>query len=286
MTQSPAGWYPEPDPNHVGPPGRLRYWDGSAWTEHVHDPQAPIAPAPPTYPDPGQQYPGQQAQQSAPDQAGFAPIGGGQPEYPSSTPAASYPTQPQAPYGQQPYGQYPTQPVAYGGDPTTPDGVRLAGWWQRVLARILDFFISLPLIAIALVPLISSQWDSLEQWVDDLDYASTYGTEDPAAPALFDFTTGPGISLLLIFMIVPLLYDIVFLLWKQATPGKMIVGLKVRLRERPELPAGNVFGRVGTTFLLNICWLGALLDVLWPLWDEKKQALHDKAAATNVVRTR
>jgi hypothetical protein len=25
-----AGWYPAPE----GPPGRLRYWDGSTWTEH------------------------------------------------------------------------------------------------------------------------------------------------------------------------------------------------------------------------------------------------------------
>jgi uncharacterized RDD family membrane protein YckC len=29
-----------------------------------------------------------------------------------------------------------------------------------------------------------------------------------------------------------------------------------------------------------------LLDKLWPLWDEKRQALHDKVARTNVVRTR
>jgi uncharacterized RDD family membrane protein YckC len=27
-----------------------------------------------------------------------------------------------------------------------------------------------------------------------------------------------------------------------------------------------------------------LLDALWPLWDSRKQALHDKAARTNVVR--
>ena len=29
-----------------------------------------------------------------------------------------------------------------------------------------------------------------------------------------------------------------------------------------------------------------LLDSLWPLWDGKRQALHDKAAKTNVVRVR
>jgi hypothetical protein len=32
----PAGWYP--DPQH---PGQGRYWDGSAWTEHLHQPGQP-----------------------------------------------------------------------------------------------------------------------------------------------------------------------------------------------------------------------------------------------------
>jgi len=32
--------------------------------------------------------------------------------------------------------------------------------------------------------------------------------------------------------------------------------------------------------------LYSLLDVLWPLWDDKKQAIHDKIAGTNVVRVR
>jgi uncharacterized RDD family membrane protein YckC len=26
-----------------------------------------------------------------------------------------------------------------------------------------------------------------------------------------------------------------------------------------------------------------ILNLLWPLWDDKRQALHDKIAATNVV---
>ena len=278
MTQSPAGWYPEPDPNHVGPPGRLRYWDGAAWTEHVHDPQAPIAPTPPPAEQPG----------------GFAPIGGAQPEQPAyqSTPEyptyPTYPAGPQPPYGQQPYGQQPYGPDSYSTGPqtTTPDGEPLAGWWHRGLARLLDGLISIAIAGIVMIPLISTQWDSLSQWWDDLDYATTYGTEDPPAPPLFDFSTGPGLTFLAICILVPLIYEAVFLLWKQATPGKMIAGLKVRLRDQPGLPAGNALGRIGTTWALSLCSCGALIDVLWPLWDDKKQALHDKAAKTNVVKVR
>ena len=39
-----AGWFPDPD----GTPGRLRYWDGSAWTQHV----SPLSGAPGQQPGP------------------------------------------------------------------------------------------------------------------------------------------------------------------------------------------------------------------------------------------
>lgn len=283
MTQSPAGWYPEPDPNHVGPPGRLRYWDGTRWTEHVHDPEAqPPPPAgPPAHPDP-----------SGPSQGGFAPIGGTQPEYPSSPPAyPSYPTG-QEQYGQAPYGQ-PYAAASYGNEPTTPDGERLAGWWQRVLAAILDFFIQIPLIVAASIPVIASQWGEITDWFDDLTDAVEANGAAPPEPAIFDVSTGPGIALVLSGAIASLLYSVVFLAWKQATPGKLVVGLRVRRRESPDLPGGTIAARVGFVSLIGIgtqvipiLFVISLLDVLWPLWDSKKQALHDKVAGTNVVRTR
>jgi hypothetical protein len=36
-----AGWHPDPS----GAPGRLRWWDGHAWTDHVHEPQPAAPPA-------------------------------------------------------------------------------------------------------------------------------------------------------------------------------------------------------------------------------------------------
>lgn len=39
--QTPAGWYDNPER-----PGTLRYWDGSAWTDHVHEQQPAQAPPP------------------------------------------------------------------------------------------------------------------------------------------------------------------------------------------------------------------------------------------------
>ncbi len=35
-----GGWHPDPS----GVPGRLRWWEGQAWTDHVHDPAPAAAP--------------------------------------------------------------------------------------------------------------------------------------------------------------------------------------------------------------------------------------------------
>jgi uncharacterized RDD family membrane protein YckC len=43
--------------------------------------------------------------------------------------------------------------------------------------------------------------------------------------------------------------------------------------------------QVGMSFVPFLSIFLVLLDVLWPLWDEKKQTLHDKAAGTFVVKT-
>ena len=86
-----------------------------------------------------------------------------------------------------------------------------------------------------------------------------------------------------------------FLRWKAATPGKLMVGTRVRLRDQPgPLTWGTILkrwlGQYGPTVLGLIPLVGTiaslyqLLDGLWPLWDGRRQALHDKFAGTNVVR--
>lgn len=42
-TATPAGWYPDPG----APEARLRYWDGTTWTSHTHDPATEVPTAPP-----------------------------------------------------------------------------------------------------------------------------------------------------------------------------------------------------------------------------------------------
>jgi uncharacterized RDD family membrane protein YckC len=108
-------------------------------------------------------------------------------------------------------------------------------------------------------------------------------------------------------MLLGLAYFAGMLRWKGATFGKLSVGLRVRLRSEPgRLPWSAIAIRVailnglgvvpvlllaaGWWKLALLLWLPSaifiILDLLWPLWDSKRQALHDKAARTNVVKIR
>lgn len=277
MTNPPAGWYPDPAPETV--PGRLRYWDGARWTEHLHDP-APQPPAVPASPEP--------VSGPASDPGPYPGTYGTGGQTPTTQQYQQYQQYSQYPQAQaQPYGAVP-------GRRTTPDGVPLSGWWFRVLARLLDAVVLLPLYVLAVTPVVASQWDELHQWWDDSMYAADHNLSSPPLPDLFDVTTGAGLALVLVVLAVNLVWEVLFLAWKQATPGKLIVGLRVRRRDTPDLPWSSIVRRVG--FVVGLGLLGqlpvlgvlfalvGLLDYLWPLWDGKNQALHDKVAGTNVVR--
>lgn len=176
--------------------------------------------------------------------------------------------------------------------PSTPGGLALAGWWMRVLATIVDGFIQIPLLVLATIPSVVTHWSTITDW-----WNTTYvhaGTSAPTPPVL-DPTTGAGVVLYGSLFAANLLYVLVFLRWKQATPGKLMLGLRIRQREVPgPMPWAVILRRVGFVVALSagaqvpgigIAFaLAALVDYLWPLWDSRKQALHDKVARTNVVR--
>ncbi|HLN07104.1 MAG TPA: RDD family protein [Acidimicrobiales bacterium] len=52
------------------------------------------------------------------------------------------------------------------------------------------------------------------------------------------------------------------------------------------LPIGPVRAAVRslTAGVLTVFLIGAVVDLLWPLWDARNQTLHDKAAGTVVLR--
>jgi uncharacterized RDD family membrane protein YckC len=202
----------------------------------------------------------------------------------------------------------PTTPVA-----ATPDGAPLAGWWWRVLAHVIDTFIVSVVGGILTLPVQVALLSDLAKVEED--FLHGLETNPEAFPPLGQFygdmlgvyqdrlfwLVAPG-------LVISLAYVGGMLRWKGATPGKLALGLQVRLRDAPgRLPWSTIMTRWLIQFgiMSMLCCIGVArgswilagtlfgvgtvffyLDGLWATWDVKKQALHDKAARTNVVRTR
>ncbi|CUR59487.1 putative RDD domain containing protein [metagenome] len=266
MSPSPAGWYPDPSTTPPGTQPGLRWWDGSTWTAHTH--AVPEA-APEQYqPTPYQPTPYQPTQ------------------YPAAPPA----------YQGSPYGQ-PAQLVNKN---LTPDGQQLASWGRRLAAYLLDGVLTFLVTLVASAPFLSQIIDYVSSVVDDVSAQLDAGVQDPVLPTEADMMSAlwqPFLAITIIGLMVSLAYHAGFLKWRGATPAKMLLGIEVRLREQPgPLSWGTVLirwaGQFGVGIVQLLPGIGViagfypLLDGLWPLWDGKKQALHDKMARTNVVRTR
>ncbi|MEP7193912.1 MAG: RDD family protein [Actinomycetota bacterium] len=279
MTQ-PPGWYDDPQD-----PSKLRYWDGVVWSTHVSPKISPTVEQS-TIGMPYGVMPAGERPHSAGSQGAQGP----------ASVQDGYPTPQQGQAGGQwpAYGQGPGQQGSgwQTAKATTPDGVVLSGWWKRVLARLLDGLIaaivSLPLTYAPMSRAINLFGDFFRQVFADAQAGITTTTQLPADVTTLLFQVG------LIQLLVYVVYEVAFLTWRGATPGKMAVGISVRLRdEAGPIPfvtavkrtavkeAGTAFGLLPQVGALGS--LFTLLDGLWPLWDVKKQAIHDKAAATNVV---
>jgi uncharacterized RDD family membrane protein YckC len=136
----------------------------------------------------------------------------------------------------------------------------LASWGQRFGASVLDFFLVMVPFSILLGALGLGSWET----GNGANYSLGNG--------------GTLISMATWFAYTGFLHQ----KWGQ-TLGKKIV--KIRVVAAGGQPLGTkTWIRSGVQTVLWITCLGGLLDHLWPLWDQQKQSLHDKAAGTWVVR--
>jgi uncharacterized RDD family membrane protein YckC len=155
----------------------------------------------------------------------------------------------------------------------------MAPWWKRLLAIIIDaLLIGIPLAIVFFVFIGVSLTSSLE---NDPNTGRTT-TEG----GLF---TGSGI----LFQVVALLVTVTYygLLngsERGQTVGKMALGIRVRdANGGGPIGVGRGAGRAlvaslpGQIPFVGVLWV--LLDGLWPLWDPRRQALHDKVVNSVVV---
>jgi|SRR6476661_572488 len=304
QTPTHAGWFDDPEDAE-----QLRYFDGVVWTKHTTPRSTRRAASTPVQPGqqqfPGQGHPPQYPGQVTPPRAAQPGSGPG-PQQGSSGSPTTGPVQPPAPTPwQHPNQQFPGTPQhgqwtppAYGGLPTaqpsTPDGQPLASYWQRVGAFILDWVIQGVIAAIVgYYFLAKAMGDYVDQFNTMMRNAES-GQQPDLTALTNSIDTGALLAYSVVAIAVFVAYQTFFLTRLGATPGKLAVGISVRLRDRPgRLSTAEALRRVALPMALFVgqivpvlgllALLARVLDLLWASWDPQKQALHDKVGRTNVV---
>jgi|1185.fasta_scaffold48428_1 uncharacterized RDD family membrane protein YckC len=260
-----AGWYQDPAPPNPDVPDRLRFWDGHAWTGEVK-----IATKKQRMEWAEQAAANRQVEVRRIREAAAL----GDPDARQILIAAT---------------------STQGTRLTTPDGQQLAGWWRRMFALWIDGIILAILGTIFAWRYVQAFERAISNFMDAAVQAGQRGAPPPDTAPFVSAITGPIIGIAMVGLIVGFIYEVGFLKAFQATPGKMVLGMEVRLREMPgPMPWGALMLRwllKRGVAIVQILLIGLLIypvyymvNYLWPVFDAKKQALHDKAARTNVVR--
>jgi uncharacterized RDD family membrane protein YckC len=171
----------------------------------------------------------------------------------------------------------PSQPTT---GPVGPGGAPLAEWWKRLVAAIIDgIILGIPssiLGSILFGGLFAASTPTFNPNTGQIEGGSGF---------FMGFLAAQG-ALILMNLILSAGYQIYLHTNRGQTVGKMAMKIKVVDMETGELiPYGRAGIRWGVQQALAIftCGIGGLLDGLWPLWDQKRQALHDKPANTVVI---
>ncbi|HUB68685.1 MAG TPA: RDD family protein [Candidatus Methylacidiphilales bacterium] len=89
-----------------------------------------------------------------------------------------------------------------------------------------------------------------------------------------------NVMIIIVEYLFPALYEIIFIGRYGATPGKMVMKIKVVTVDRAPMTYGRSTGRYFSKMLSGII-LG--IGYLMAIWDEEKRALHDRICKTRVV---
>ena len=140
-----------------------------------------------------------------------------------------------------------------------------AGFWIRTAAAIIDLvlFVVLAYLATILLAGLAAAFGAF-----DFNQPYSETSQRLAGPAY------------LLALILNILYFVGFWTLLGRTPGMMATGLRLRREGSAVVPVGDAAVR----YIVFIPAALLVVGLLWPIWDRKKQAWHDKAAGTYVLR--
>src|SRR4051794_15758458 len=153
-----------------------------------------------------------------------------------------------------------------------PGGLELGGYLPRVAAFLLDVGLVLTVWSVFVLP--------FAVFTDQVD---TSGDQVQISAAF-------GIVAGILLFVLPGIYAAVAIHLTETTVGKHAAGLAVRRADGRRVTFWRALWRelVARQLIMNglglIIGATPLVDVLFPLWDDQSQAIHDKLADTVVVR--
>ena len=171
----------------------------------------------------------------------------------------------------------------------TPDGVALSGWWRRAIAYWIDSILVAVAVQALLLPFqLATPNALLAPFSNGPDALDDWG-------AIGSGVWWHGVATIVATVAVTAAYTITMHARLGWTLGKRVTRIRVRNRlqeRRPTVAEAALRWSVHwlPSALSTTPWLGGAaglwttLDGLWPLWDARRQAIHDKAAKTSVVR--
>lgn len=145
---------------------------------------------------------------------------------------------------------------------------RYGGFWIRVLAKVVDSII----VGIPVMLLI---------FLGGAGLGIFSGTAQPAnSPAAAFSMLGLQLGLQAIGILVGAVYNIYFVSKHQATPGKMILGLRIVNADGTRVSTAKATGRFFAEMLSGMtCYIGYIIAG----FDKEKRTLHDHICSTRVV---
>ncbi len=169
----------------------------------------------------------------------------------------------------------------YAPKPLGPGGQPFAEFGDRLLAYLLDYLI---IFAVTILPSMAGFLALFIWWFNEIQTATTAGTRPNVGLFLLGMLGLSAVLFVLQFG-VTYFYFVTYQLRRGQTVGKRVMKLKAvdALSGAPMgLPAARK--RWIISLLMSFITVAHLLDDLWMLWDPQKQTVHDKVAATVVVK--
>lgn len=196
--------------------------------------------------------------------------------------AAGQPAQPQTNY--VPQGQAGTSYGTSGYGQSMSRQPVLAGFWWRVLASIIDFFILLFPLSFLQGIISGERMNGLNVWMESYIDSIANGTAPPVVPNEVIFAV--LLSALVQFLVYGI-YRTILVAKRGATLGQTICGLHVVPEDSPpdSIPSWRTSGvRAGLAVFMQYIPILNLINPLSMLISDKKQTLHDRLAGTVVLK--